>query len=83
MSKADKMFEELGYGKSVDKDDSERFSTYIKYSKDGSYGSTISFESITRHRRKWIELHPEINVKAKEKRQEEEQEYYLEYARRI
>lgn len=42
----------------------------------------ISFESITRHRRKWIELHPEIKVKAKEKRKEEEQEYYLEYARR-
>lgn len=44
MSKADEMFEKLGYEKSVDKDDSERFSTYIKYSKDGSYGSTISFD---------------------------------------
>ena len=41
----------------------------------------ISFESITRHRRKWIELHPEIEVKVKQKRQAEEQEYYLEYGR--
>lgn len=41
----------------------------------------ISFESITRHRRKWIELHPEIEVKAKQKRQEEEQKYYLEYGK--
>ena len=43
----------------------------------------ISFESITRHRRKWIELHPDIKIKSKEKRQEEEQEYYLEYARKF
>lgn len=42
----------------------------------------ISFESITRHRRKWVELHPDIKIKAKEKRQEKEQEYYLEYSRR-
>ena len=42
----------------------------------------ISFESITRHRRKWVELHPSVKIKAKEKRQEEEQEYYLEYSRR-
>lgn len=42
----------------------------------------ISFESITRHRRKWVELHPEIKINSKEKRQEEEQEYYLEYMRR-
>lgn len=39
----------------------------------------ISFESITRHRRKWIEIHPEIKVRAKEKRQKEEEEYYLEF----
>ena len=44
MSKADEMFEKLEYEKQVNKDDSERFSTYIKYSKDGSYGSTISFD---------------------------------------
>lgn len=43
-----------------------------------SYKS-ISFESITRHRRKWVEIHPEINVKAKEKRQKEEEEYHLEF----
>lgn len=39
----------------------------------------ISFESITRHRRKWVELHPEIKIKSKEKRQKEEEEYYLEF----
>ena len=43
----------------------------------------ISFESITRHRRKWIELHPDIEVKAKEKRQEEEQEYWYEFGNHI
>lgn len=44
----------------------------------------ISFESITRHRRKWLEKHPDIKekLKATEKRAEEEQEYYLEYSRR-
>lgn len=41
----------------------------------------ISFESITRHRRKWIELHPEIEIKAKSKRLDEEQEYYLEFCK--
>lgn len=43
----------------------------------------ISFESITRHRRKWLEKHPEIKskLKATEKRQEEEENYYLEYRR--
>ena len=43
----------------------------------------ISFESITRHRRKWIELHPEIEIKATEERRREEEEYYLEYSRHI
>lgn len=45
----------------------------------------ISFESITRHRRYWLEQNPDIKekLKATKKRQEEEQEYYLEYARRI
>ena len=42
----------------------------------------ISFESITRHRRKWIELHPELEIKATEKRQDEELAYHMEYARR-
>lgn len=41
----------------------------------------ISFESITRHRRKWAELHPDIKIKAKEKRQEVEQEYKQEFGR--
>ena len=31
MNEADKMFEELGYEKQCDKDDSERFITFIKY----------------------------------------------------
>lgn len=41
---ADDMLEKLGYEKQVDKDDSERFSTYIKYGKNPSNGSTISFD---------------------------------------
>jgi hypothetical protein len=43
----------------------------------------ISFESITRHRRKWLEKHPEIKekLKATEKREQEEENYYLEYKR--
>lgn len=44
MKTADEMFEELGYEKSVDRDDSERFTTYIKHNKDISNGSTISFD---------------------------------------
>jgi len=43
----------------------------------------ISFESITRHRRKWVELHPDIKIKATEKRQEEEEEYFMEYSNNI
>ncbi|MBO6233230.1 MAG: hypothetical protein J6N78_04145 [Clostridia bacterium] len=45
----------------------------------------ISFESITRHRRKWLEAHPDIKekLKATEKREQEEENYYLEYARKI
>lgn len=44
----------------------------------------ISFESITRSRRYWLEKHPDIKekLKATPKRTEEEQEYYLEYSRR-
>ena len=44
----------------------------------------ISFESITRHRRKWLEKHPEIKeqLKATKKREQEEENYYLEYKRR-
>lgn len=45
----------------------------------------ISFESITRHRRKWLEEHPEIKEKLKvtEKRVQEEESYYLEYKREL
>lgn len=45
----------------------------------------ISFESITRHRRKWLENHPDIKqqIKATEIREQEEENYYLEYARKI
>lgn len=45
----------------------------------------ISFESITRHRRKWLEKHPDIKEKLKvtKKREQEEENYYLEYARKI
>lgn len=40
----------------------------------------ISFESITRARRKFFEKHPELkNKKAEAVRQKEEQEYALEY----
>ena len=40
----------------------------------------ISFESITRHRRKFLELHPELKDKETEKaRREEEENYILEY----
>ena len=45
----------------------------------------ISFESITRHRRKWLENHPEIKekLKARKKREQEEENYYLENERKI
>ena len=43
MSKADKMFEELGYEKQLDKDNNPNYITYIKYDKDPSSGITISF----------------------------------------
>lgn len=41
----------------------------------------ISFESITRARRKWLEVRPEIreNLRITKKREEEEKEYILEY----
>lgn len=41
----------------------------------------ISFESITRYRRKWEELHPEIEIKARNKRQDEEKIYHMEFSR--
>jgi hypothetical protein len=52
---------------------------------DGMKVKGISFESITRHRRKWLEKHPDIKEKLKvtEKREQEEENYYLEYARKI
>ena len=44
----------------------------------------ISFESITRARRKFFEDNPELKVDKSEKaRREKEQEYYLEYANHI
>jgi len=43
----------------------------------------ISFEGITRARRKFFEDYPELKVEKVEKaRREKEQEYYLEYMRR-
>ena len=44
----------------------------------------ISFESITRHRRRWLEEHPYIKekLKATEKRKQEEENYYLEHRRK-
>lgn len=43
----------------------------------------ISFEGITRARRKFFEDYPELKEEKSEKaRREKEQEYYLEYARR-
>lgn len=45
----------------------------------------ISFESITRARRKWLEEHPEIkkDLKATKKREEEAENYWLEYSNHI
>ena len=45
----------------------------------------ISFESISRRRRYWLEKHPDIKeqLKATPKREEEEQEYYLEFGNHI
>ena len=43
----------------------------------------ISFEAITRQRRKFFEENPQLKVENVEKaRREEEQKYYLEYMRR-
>lgn len=44
----------------------------------------ISFEGITRARRKFMEENPQLKVESVEKaRQKEEEEYYLEYSRHI
>lgn len=45
----------------------------------------ISFESITRHRRKWLEKHPDIkaNLKATPIREQEEENYIVEYSPEI
>ena len=44
----------------------------------------ISFEAITRQRRKFLEENPQLRVQNVEKaRREEEEEYYLEYGRHI
>lgn len=43
----------------------------------------ISFESITRHRRKYLEKHPELKDTMTEKvRRQEEENYIIEYRRR-
>ena len=45
---------------------------------------SISFEAITRQRRKFLEENPQLKVKNVEKaRREEEENYYLEYSRHI
>ena len=45
---------------------------------------SISFEAITRQRRKFLEENPQLKVEDVEKaRREEEEEYYLEYSRHI
>lgn len=44
----------------------------------------ISFEAITRQRRKFLEENPQLRAENVEKaRKEEEEEYYLEYSRHI
>ena len=44
----------------------------------------ISFEAITRQRRKFLEENPQLRVQNVEKaRREEEENYYLEYSRHI
>ena len=44
----------------------------------------ISFEAITRQRRKFLEENPQLRVQNVEKvRREEEEKYYLEYSRHI
>lgn len=44
----------------------------------------ISFEAITRHRRKWIEKNPDKNPKKiAEKRQKEEENYIVEFGKEI
>ena len=44
----------------------------------------ISFEAITRQRRKFLEENPQLRAENVEKaRREEEEEYYLEYSRHI
>ena len=44
----------------------------------------ISFEAITRQRRKFLEENPQLRVENVEKvRREEEEKYYLEYSRHI
>ena len=43
----------------------------------------ISFESITRHRRKYLEKHPELkDLKIEKARRQEEKEYRTEYGRK-
>lgn len=45
----------------------------------------ISFETITRYRRKWLERHPDIkaNLKATPIREQEEENYIVEYSPNI
>lgn len=58
--------------------------TYFKTALQTLTNAGISFESITRHRRKFLEIHPELNPKQKTRiRKEEEKNYEKEYSRHL
>lgn len=57
--------------------------TAFGYVLQGMKYKGISFESITRHRRKFLEKHPELkDEKTEQARREEEEKYILEYGGR-
>lgn len=56
----------------------------FKNAMDNLQFTGISFESITRARRKFLEQNPELKTERTEKaRREREEEYFMEYARHI
>lgn len=58
--------------------------TYFKTALQTLTNAGISFESTTRHRRKFLELHPELKPKQKTRiRKEEEKNYEKEYSRHL
>ena len=58
--------------------------TYFKTALQTLTNAGISFESITRHRRKFLEIHPELKPKQKTRiRKEEEKNYEKEYSRHL